>query len=131
MDQSPDPRVSQVKNAWGRGFLCLSHGFHTEALVLPSDLEDFEDVQQIRQSVGPVPQFVLLPEAGGDGGEKELIHVYASCRNVAGGSGGKGKTLSGKKLSRLKRISSQQRRRQVTVSCSKAGMPKEERIMTG
>ena len=73
----PSPAVRQ-------GFLYLPHGFHIEAFIFLPDLQYFQDIQQIIQGIGPVPELVLLPETGGNRKEQDLIHIHASCRDEAG-----------------------------------------------
>ena len=58
-----------------------------QAFVFLPDLQYFQNIQQIIQGIGPIPELVLLPETGGNRKEQGLIHIHASCRDEAGGTG--------------------------------------------
>ena len=80
-------RLSRSETLDAGDFSCLPHGFHIEAFIFLLDLQYFQDIQQIIQGIGPVPELMLLPETGGNRKKQDFIHIHASCRDEAGDPG--------------------------------------------
>ena len=59
--------------------------FGSPEFIFPSDPNQLNDIEQIIQRVGTVPELVLAPEAGGHGKEGQLVEV----RGLGGEKGGR------------------------------------------
>ena len=74
-------------------------GFFYSALIFPGDLDQLEDIQQIVQGVGAIPELMLAPEACGYRQKSQLIDVRGFRRNPGSGGAQEAEPLSGKKPS--------------------------------
>ena len=91
-------------------------------LIGSLDADQFDDVEEIVEGVGAVPELVLLPEAGGHGEEEELVDVRAGSRGVVQSAGCSGvDPPAPKKSERVQESPSMRRRMAVGVSCSRSG----------
>ena len=114
-----------------RNIFLLPSRFQGPAFILPSHPDQLNDIQQIIQGIGAVPELMLLPEAGGYRSKQELIHIRTAYGEVAGASGGDFLPPSPKKPDRLQEMLSMVRRRQESVSCSSSGQDQAEPCITG
>ena len=106
-------------------------GLHGAGFVLPADLDELRDIQQIIQGIGPVPEFMLFPVAKRYRQEQELINVRAGYGDIVASAGGAFDPPSPKKPSSAQAISSSTSFIQETVSCFSSGYPHSDPVMTG
>ena len=74
------------------------------------DLDHFNDIQEIVQGIGAVPQFMLAPVAGRHRQEEELIDIGAAYGAAGSFAGGELRPLPPKKPDRFQEIPSSSRR---------------------
>ena len=91
--------------------------FHGPDFIFSPDPDQLDNIQQVVQGIGAVPELVLFPEAGGHRRKQEFIHVRAGYGDIAGGSGGDVRPPSPKKPDRLQEMLSAVSFIQETVSC--------------
>ena len=106
---------------------CIS----SPGFVFPSHPDQLDNIQQIIQGIGPVPELMLLPHPGGHGQEEKLVDVRAAYGAVEGAAGGEVRPLPPKKPERLQEIPSSRSFRQEGVSCSSSGYPHSGPVITG
>ena len=98
-------------------------------LILPLHADQFHRVQEIIQGIGAVPEFMLLPEAGGHRQKEELIQVRGA---YAGETAGReADPLPAKKPESVQSTDSMVSFRQLPVSYSSSGKPHSFLIITG
>ena len=114
-----------------RAFLSLLAGFRRAGLILPPDPDQLDNIQQVIQGIGSVPQLVLFPESQGDRQEEELVQVRAGCWDEVTSAGRDIGPPSPKKPRRVQRASSKVNFRQVAVSCSNSAQLQEAPCMMG
>ena len=117
----------EARNSWS----AIGVHLHRPRVVLPPDPDQLRRVQEVVQSIGPVPEFVLPPEVGGDREEEQFVDVRTGYGEEAGGTGGEFLPPSPKKSARVKETSSSVRRKQVFASCRSSGYPQSSPVMTG
>ncbi len=105
--------------------------FHGPVFIFPLHPDQFDDIQEVIQGVGAIPELMLFPEPGGYRCKEELVHIRAGYGDVAGASGGGLKSPPPKKPDRLQEIPSIVSRRQAAGSCSSSGQDQEDPCMTG
>ena len=105
--------------------------FISPVFVLPADADQLHGVEEIVQGIGPVPQLVLPPEAGGDGQEEKFVQVRALGGQEFASAVREAEPPSPKKPSSVQRTSSRVSWRQVTGSWESSGQDHSPRVMTG
>ena len=98
-----------------------AHRISCAGFVFPSHPDHFRDIQQVVQGIGPVPELMLFPVAGGHGQEQELIDVRAGYGAVSAGAVSPFDCPPPKKPDRLQAMPSSRSFMQVGVSCSSSG----------
>ena len=114
-----------------RAFLSLLADFRRAGLILPPDPDQLDNIQQVIQGIGPVPQLILFPESQRDRQEKEFVQVRAGCGDEVASAGREIGPPSEKKPRNVQRASSKVNFRQVAVSCSSSAQLQEDPCMTG
>ena len=87
-------------------------------VIFIPDTDQLHGVQEVVEGVGAVPEFVLLPEAGGHREEEEFIQVRGFGGQEAGRASGEVGPLSPKKPSRVQRATCRVSFRALTASYS-------------
>ena len=114
-----------------RAFLSLLADFRRAGLILPPDPDQLDNIQQVVQGVGPVPEFMLFPESQRDRQKQELVQVRAGDGDEVTSAGREVGPPSEKKPRSVQRASSKVNFRQVAVSCSSSAQLQEDPCMTG
>ena len=114
-----------------RAFLSLLAGFRRAGLILPPDPDQLDNIQQVIQGIGSVPQLMLFLESQRHRQEEELVQVRAGCRDEADSPGREVGPPSEKKSRNVQRASSKVNFRQVAVSCSSSAQLQEAPCMMG
>ena len=109
---------------------CLMR-FRGPNLILMPDLDQFDDIQQVVQSISAVPEFMLAPEAEGYREKHKLVQVRAGGGDEVGAAGREADPPSPKKPESVQRASSRVSFRQEAVSCSSSGQDQELPCITG
>ena len=105
--------------------------FPRPIFIFRPDADELRDVEEIAEGVGSVPEFMLLPEAVGDGKEEEFIEVRGLKAYEAGRSAGEADPAAGKKSERVQAMPSNVSFRHAAASCSSSGQPHSGPVMTG
>ena len=96
-------------------------GFHSPGLVFIPHPDQLYNIQQVVQGIGPVPELMLVPEAGSHGQEKKLVDVRAGYGDVSAGAVSALDCPPPKKPERLQAIPSRRSFMQDGVSYSSSG----------
>ena len=87
--------------------------------------------EEVAEGVGAIPEFMLLPEAVGDGEEEKFVEVRGLKAYEAGRSAGEADPAAGKKSERVQAMPSSVSFRHAAASCSSSGQPHSGPVMTG
>ncbi len=94
---------------------------HCSHFVFPSHPDQLRNIQQVVQGIGPVPELMLFPVAGGYRQVQELVDVRAGQGDEGAGVLPAPGCPAPKKPDRLQAIPSSSSFMQEGVSCSNSG----------
>ena len=99
--------------------------------IFPADSDQLDDIEQIIQGIGAIPEFVLMPQVFRHRPEEELVDVLRAGGREFSPAAHEGEPPPPKKPESVQEISSITSFRQVAVSCSSSGQAQEEPCITG
>ena len=111
--------------------LSLLSGFRSPVFVFSLHPDQLDNIQQVIQDIGSVPQLMLFPESQRNRQEEEFIQVRAGDGDEADSAGRELDPPSPKKSRSVQRASSRVSFKQAAASCSSSGQDQELPCITG
>ena len=105
--------------------------FPRPIFIFRPDADELGDVEEVAEGVGAIPEFMLLPEAVGDGEEEKFVEVRGLKAYEAGRSAGEADPAAGKKSESVQAMLSSVSFRHAAASCSSSGQPHSGPVITG